>query len=49
MTAAAQGRLDAARPRLQEIETALNRLEAEAATLAQDAQCRRQPLAGHCR
>jgi chromosome segregation protein len=34
ITASAQGKLDAARPRLQEIETALNRLEAEAATLA---------------
>ena len=32
--AAAQSRLDAARPRLAEIEAALNRLEAEAATLA---------------
>nr|WP_295883245.1 chromosome segregation protein SMC [uncultured Devosia sp.] len=32
-TAAAQGKLDAARPRLAEIEAALNRLEAEAATL----------------
>ena len=33
-SAAAQSRLDAARPRLAEIEAALNRLEAEAATLA---------------
>ena len=32
-TATAQGKLDAARPRLAEIEAALNRLEAEAATL----------------